>query len=432
MRKQAAFNNINGMNQDVSISKFNPKMIYEGMNIRINSSEDGTLFSITNEKGNKKCIIWNFDRTQTVELNYVVGHCVLNDWLVIFDTTFQSSPNSPQGGTGDEPRVDRILRLEGINDYEFTAYVLYESDGSDTGLNFRASELIECFGLYESDDNQKVYFCDRNNPIRFINIMKDVTEVDSNGQLVYDSDRVRNNLNFCPVLKLEETYDIQKRNYGGTFHSGVIQYAFSYWNLNGQETHIHYVTPLYYISFEDRAGSPEQTCSNSFRIEIDHLDSNFDYLRIYCIHRTTEDAMPNARIVSDIYLRDEDDNPLTFADIIDDGIIGRTFDSNLLPVLGGDEIFAETMATKEGVLFAGNIRMFNENLEAVKDIIRNNDPDNPVFRVEIIRSGEEKDAQGNNLFEDVEIFNEDIKNPQNDYYMYYPYTLNKPSDTVKH
>jgi hypothetical protein len=62
MREQAQYINIKGMNQDLSISKFNPEFIYSGYNIRINqgstnsnsADEGNNLYSITNEKGNKK------------------------------------------------------------------------------------------------------------------------------------------------------------------------------------------------------------------------------------------------------------------------------------------------------------------------------------------------------------------------------------------
>ena len=42
---------ITGMQQDVSVSKFNPKFAYENYNIRLTAREDGTLMSVTNEKG---------------------------------------------------------------------------------------------------------------------------------------------------------------------------------------------------------------------------------------------------------------------------------------------------------------------------------------------------------------------------------------------
>lgn len=45
---------IKGMQRDLSRSKFNPEYSYENKNVRIVSHGDGTLFSITNERGQRK------------------------------------------------------------------------------------------------------------------------------------------------------------------------------------------------------------------------------------------------------------------------------------------------------------------------------------------------------------------------------------------
>lgn len=45
---------VRGMQQDLSISKFNPEFSYENRNIRITAREDSSLLSVTNERGNKK------------------------------------------------------------------------------------------------------------------------------------------------------------------------------------------------------------------------------------------------------------------------------------------------------------------------------------------------------------------------------------------
>lgn len=93
-------------------------------------------------------------------------------------------------------------------------------------------------------------------------------------------------------------------NASGLFAPGTIQYAFSYFNRYGQESNIFYTTPLNYISFKDRGGSPEDSISNSFTIDMSMLDSNFEYVRIYSIHRTTLDAQPVVKKVVDVSLQE--------------------------------------------------------------------------------------------------------------------------------
>lgn len=84
------------------------------------------------------------------------------------------------------------------------------------------------------------------------------------------------------------------------FAPGVIQYAFSYFNRYGQESNIFYTSPLNYISHEVRGASPEDSVSISFSIEMQKLDPNFNYVRIYSIHRTSIDSTPTVKRVADI------------------------------------------------------------------------------------------------------------------------------------
>ena len=87
------------------------------------------------------------------------------------------------------------------------------------------------------------------------------------------------------------------------FPAGTIQYAISYYNKYGQESNIAYVTPLFYTSYPNRAGSPEDRLGNAFKITISNVDNNFDYLRIYSIFRTSRDAVPTVKRVVDLELK---------------------------------------------------------------------------------------------------------------------------------
>ena len=85
------------------------------------------------------------------------------------------------------------------------------------------------------------------------------------------------------------------------FAPGVIQYAFSYYNKYGQESNIFDVTPLCYIAHKERGANPEEIIRDrSFKINVDNLDTNFDYIRIYSIHRTSLDATPTVKRVIDL------------------------------------------------------------------------------------------------------------------------------------
>jgi len=95
-----------------------------------------------------------------------------------------------------------------------------------------------------------------------------------------------------PSLQLKEDVRVTKKYGGGTFAAGVIQYAFTYYNQYGQESNIFYTSTLRYISPPDRGASPEERVSNSFDIVVKNVDTNFDYLRIYSIQRTSINSTP--------------------------------------------------------------------------------------------------------------------------------------------
>lgn len=250
-----------GMQKDINALKHPPTYLYNAKNIRITSRGDSTLYAITNEKGPSK--VDDIELTGTY-----LGSCKLGKYLIIFTTT----------KSGDTP--DYIYRI----DLEAETLTTLKNG------NFSFSTPIEAVGDFENEDIQKVYWVDGVNPPRFLNIVAEVTE-DSKSE---------NRFDFTPELALRENVEVTKILGSGEFPSGVIQYAFTYFNKYGQESNIFYVTPLYYISYKGRAGSPEDKVANAFKIVLNDLDHNFDYVRIYSILRTSLNGTPIVKRVQDI------------------------------------------------------------------------------------------------------------------------------------
>jgi len=303
-----------GMNQDLSISKFNPEFSYENRNIRVTAREGDTLLTISNEKGNIP-----------VNLTFqgkCIGYSILNEYLVLFTTT----------GT-----LDYIYRLKDISTESPVQLILYEGD-----LKFSINHPIETIAVYETNLVQKVYWTDGLNQPRVINIVGKPEEWVGN-KYAFD---------FAPGMDLKESVTITPQLTGGFFSAGVIQYAFSNFNAFGAETGIFHVTDLYYISTVGRALSPEQTSSNSFRILINNLDSKFEYTRIYSIQRTSLNTIPIVKIIGD-YKR-QGVSPI---EVVDTGRIGYEVDPNLLLYLGAEELILGTITSKDNTLFGGNITL---------------------------------------------------------------------------
>lgn len=310
---------IKGMQKDTSKSKLSREFAFDAKNIRITAREDNSLLTITNEKGNDRVAsLWG----------YYLGHCVLNNQLVLFTTLKEGA--------------DCIA----LYDSKLTQTILYYGN-----LNFSLDNPIEALGIYENEDIQKVYWVDGRNQPRVINIVTKEKDREKWNNKSFD---------FIQELGLQESIVVDVINASSMFAPGVIQYAFSYYNKNGQESNIFNTTPLCYLSHDDRGASSEEIINNKVvKITISDYDTSFDYIRVYSIHRTSLDAVPTAKIVTDYLLRDNKTNKI---EIYDSGIYGENVDPTVLLYIGGENIIAGNITHKDGTLFLGNVQLSKESI----------------------------------------------------------------------
>lgn len=335
------FHVFQGMRQDNHPIRQESKYLWEAHNIRFTARDDNTLLSMTNERGTKELLDIN---------GIYVGHCIVGDYLVVFTRYIQL----------DGTKTNHIYRLKRNNE-EWENILIYEGE-----LNINTDSPIQTLGVYEGDLVQKVYWVDGVNQPRVINVRAD--------KLIYNEEysalttEQKNKLypkgcfDFSQELQLNEEVSITRKEGGGVFTSGTIQYAFTYYNKYGQETNIFYTTELYNTSFNNRGGSPEDIVSNTFHINITNLDTSFKYLRIYSIHRTSLNATPIVKIVADIELLSN------VAHYIDTGREGTNIDPTKLLYIGGESIIANTITSKDNTLFLGNIKL---KRESISDTIKN-------------------------------------------------------------
>lgn len=338
-RKSIRIAPVKGMNKDINISKFSNEHSRDNYNISISKSNSGDMFSFSNEKGTKKLSLKSKDGLSQIDniQGIVIGTCVIDKYLVVFSTKNLNREDSPIG--------DYIYKIYKDDDF------IYEKlfDGN---LNFCVKDPIEAIGNYENENIIKVYWTDDYNQPRYINIQNPST--------------LANNFNFCPEINFVDDISITKEYGGGQFPSGVIQYAFSYWNKNGSESNIFKTSKQFYLTQEDRGASPDETVQNSFVITINDLDSGFDYLRVYSVIRTSKDTTAQCRIVADIKIPDNISEDAFSITLVDDGIKGSSISDTHILFVGGDELVVGTLTSKEGTLFAGNISIKRPK---IKDII---------------------------------------------------------------
>lgn len=321
-----------GMQRDLSASAFNSEYSYENKNVRVMPTDESTLLSLINEKGNKKSSIAGVgDHIKGIP----IGQALVNNELIIFaagDDDYRLADITPNIfeapdifpcdvlitdlTAGEDTANDITPDLSSIGDITLVdcpyklnidvdsmlddrIYKLWFNNGALTGkrlfrgdLGFNYKHPIETISFYENTDIRKVYWTDGLNQPRVINIAA-ASDVVSK----WNTD----SFNFVRTLSLNEKVTIERNIVAnGSFAPGVIQYAFTYFNKYGQESNIFYTSPLYYISYNNRGASPEDKVSNSFNIEVVNVDRRFDYIRIYSIHRTSINATPDVRRVVDL------------------------------------------------------------------------------------------------------------------------------------
>ena len=297
MQKNVSFK-VKGMQRDLSVSAFNSEYAYENKNVRIMPTNESTLLSLINERGNKESnIVGIGDYIQGIP----IGQSLINNELVVFtavddsilDTNIVAEELSIDDITADEkvvnldyPYEDRIYKIW-FNNNILTGQILFKGN-----LGFNYKYPIETIPFYENSDIRKVYWTDGLNQPRVINIAA--------GSSIMNKWKA-DSFNFVRTLNLNESVTITRNIVAnGNFAPGVIQYAFTYFNKYSQESNIFYTSPLYYISYNNRGASPEDKVSNSFNIVVENVDTGFDYLRIYSIHRTSIDAVPTVKRVVDL------------------------------------------------------------------------------------------------------------------------------------
>lgn len=381
-----------GMQRDLSASAFNPEYSYENKNVRVMPTDESTLLSLINEKGNKKSGIAGVgDHIKGIP----IGQALVNNELIIFaagDDDYRLADITPNifeapdifpcdvlitDLTAREDTANDITPdLSSVKDITFIdcpyklnidvdsmlddrIYKLWFNNGVLTGkrlfrgnLGFNYKHPIETISFYENADIRKVYWTDGLNQPRVINIAA-ASDIVSK----WNTD----SFNFVRTLSLNEEITIEKNIVAnGSFAPGVIQYAFTYFNKYGQESNIFYTSPLYYISYNNRGASPEDKVSNSFNIEVVNVDRRFDYIRIYSIHRTSINATPDVRRVVDLA------PPINIAKVTytDNGSSGDSVDPTELLYIGGEEVVFGTMAQKDNTLFLGDIETKRKTLDS--------------------------------------------------------------------
>lgn len=265
-----------GIKQDSIDSRQGSEFAYDIHNMRVVTIDKNTQNSIINEKGNLLItLIEASTGVTTTTLNgYIIGQIIVNDGIVIF-TTDPTNTSTPD-------YIYHIYRT-GTQYYYNLIY--------NGNLNFSVEAPIEALDYYENTLSDRVYWVDGINQPRVLNIKDTYTKL--------TSQTIDTQFDFVPAPNAYTiSVDIKPSlSSNGLFHSGIIQYVFTYINKSGIESYPIYYSPLYYCAQEDRAGDKDDICANSYTISISNPDLSQAYINVYRLFRSSIDLEPEVQLV---------------------------------------------------------------------------------------------------------------------------------------
>ncbi len=345
MRKKAFTLQNKGMNRDLSVSKAGESSAYENHNIRILAREHDTMFSVTNERGNKEIPL-------TEQINgTLLGWNVLNEHLVLFTTE-----------TVSDVKTDYIYRI----DYhyqqnpEFVCNKLFFGD-----LNFDIKNPIESVVDFESENIQKIYWVDGRNVLRMMNFADEEkpwydSQTQTCDNTYFDSNR---------IIDISAEVKVEKDNSGNTRANGVVQYILVYYNRHSQESGIAWMSDLIYLSPNGIGGSPDGYNNNKITLKISNLDKSYGGYRIYSIFKSSYEGTTVAYLVAEGDITDD-----ASALVIDDNSHLTAIDASSLLYLGSKNVIAGTLAHKDQTLFLGDLQSVGrgDRVSDLQEAIREN------------------------------------------------------------
>lgn len=350
-------NSYNGMVKDISKSKFPNQYYYEGRNIRIIATDTQSTGSITNEKGNTLVVeipIPTIDYTNKIitygsktlsyttdEINSslgtsgtqeIIGHSNSRNYVILFTT--------------DNNGFDCIWKLT-YDTFELTLMYL-------RNLEFSNLYPIETINNFENKSIDKVYWIDSKSQMRYLNIYhsienKDleelidvpVTVIDMAGKYSLSE----------PIIK-----DILS---GGQHTSGMIQYAYNLYRINGSQTKMSPLSKLIPLDKGSRGGGDLNEVVGAIPIVgIDDIDINYTNIKVYAIKYTSYNQVPNIYIIEDKLV------PTSRSiEIFDDGGVIGTVSLEEFTFLGSDIIIPKNINSKNNRMFFANYDEVNFDIK---------------------------------------------------------------------
>lgn len=315
-----------GLDRDTNKHEYKSTKYFNLENGKIVSQDGLSSVTISNVKGTIPILDSNGNHITSITGYTLVGWCNLGADIILF----YSSDTTDKG---------QIYKLVQNTELTFSITLIYEDDN----LNF--GNVLQAIGRYENEYIQKVYWIDDfNNMIRSLNI------VSNSYPITLDVEK----------LNIVQTTDFSTPQFSsftsGELQSGVIQYAYRYYNLNGIETMFSPCSAIIPLTAERetigvslyKGTAPSINTQKGVIGTISNLDSSFDRVEIVSIWYGSLNGTPIINVVS----RQPFSSTVTFTDT-GTYIASLTLDEFTLL---SNPLYAKSIAIKDQRMFLGNIQ----------------------------------------------------------------------------
>lgn len=215
-------------------------------------------------------------------------------------------------------------------------------------LEFSVNNPIQTLFNFENQIIEKTYWVDGLNQLRFINTKHSI----DNGDLEELIDIKSNTINIVGEYLISQPR-VNTISSGGIHTSGMIQYAYNLYRLNGAQT---IISPLSEMVPLDKGlvlggGELNEIIGASPIVEISDIDQEYTHIKVYAIKYTSLNSLPSVSIIVD----KEIDNYSNFSYFDDGNSIGTITLSEFL-FLGSNPFVPKHIQSKDNRLFAANIK----------------------------------------------------------------------------
>jgi hypothetical protein len=205
-------------------------------------------------------------------------------------------------------------------------------------LGFSKYNLIEATSNYENENIDKTYWIDGNSQQRSVNILDpkladlEINVLDMVGDFKLSQ------------IKVLDTFP------GGSHTSGIIQYAYNLYRLNGSQTKISPISELVALD-KDIFGGGElnEVVSKTVSIEASDLDGSYTNIKMYAVKYTSYNQSPSISLILDQSIPDSG-----IVSYYDDGNTLGSISNETFLFLGGELLIPRNMEVKNNRMFLSN------------------------------------------------------------------------------